>query len=454
MSKFMKISTWAAALAFIALPLAAGAGDDVDQLKKEVSELQKKVEKLESSPAAVNVVAINMPEGMASEIMDRMALNDQQEAAARVDNTAIDPKYRGFFPIPNTDVIMKFNAKPHVDITSDSGNAGDKQRFVPAKIPVEGDPMKGGGEQFNINANASQLRWDVRAPNVPGSPRFYYQNDFFGAGGADMKYRLQHLYGSIYNVVAGYTYGVFEDPDIWPDTVDYEGPNAVNFARRPLVHYTQKMSENWNATFGVEKPDIYVDTTGKSDATLDTPMPDLGANVRWESADAGHMQLSAIVRDIGYDSVSNGDDNVVGWGFNLGGTYKITESDTLLALVNYGEGVGGMGNDSSFVNSDAAFDANGDLEALPYWSALAGLTHNWNEKWRSTASYGFVNLDNADGQSGDAYHQTTYASANLVCQVRKQMSIGLEGLYGDKETKDGSSGDVWRVQVGLVYSIF
>ena len=34
------------------------------------------------------------------------------------------------------------------------------------------------------------------------------------------------------------------------------------------------------------------------------------------------------------------------------------------------------------------------------------------------------------------------------------MSVGLEGLYGEKETKDGSSGDVWRVQVGFVYSIF
>jgi hypothetical protein len=451
----MKISTWIAMAAIAALPFAAfAAEDEMADLKKDIQALEKKVEKLESQPAAVNVVAVNMPEGMASEIKDRMALNDQQEAVARTGNLTMDPQYKGFMQIPNTEVIMKLNAKPHLDMTVDSGYMSEPNRFVTAKIPVEGDPTEGGGGQFNMNANGSQIRWDMRAPNLPGSPRFYYQNDFFGSSGSDMKYRLQHMYGSIAGVVAGYTYGVFENPDAWPDTVDYEGPNAVNFARRPLVHYKHALNDNWNATFGVEKPDIYVDTTGDETATQDKPIPDLGANLRWESSDLGHMQLSAIVRDIGVNSVSNGSDSVVGWGFNLGGGYNLTDSDTLLGLVNYGEGIGGLGNDSSFANSDAAFDENGELVALPYWSGLLALTHQWNDKWRSTATYGYVDLDNTEAQSSDAYHVTTYASANLIWQMRKQLSIGLEGLYGQKETKDGSEGDVWRVQMGLVYSIF
>jgi DcaP outer membrane protein len=446
MKKTMMITCIAFA-AGTALPLMAGA-DEISDLKKEMQALEKKVEKLEKAPAAMAIA-----EGGGSKILDRYSLNDQQEAAARLDNLTIDPEYKGFMRIPNTDVIMKLNAKPHVDVTADNGNAGDKYRFVPAKIPVDGDPASDDSEQFNINANGSQLRWDIRAPDLPGNPRFYYQNDFFGQSGSDMKYRLQHLYGSFYNVVAGYTYGVFEDPDIWPDTVDYEGPNAVNFARRPLVHYKQKINDSWNATFGIEKPDIYVDTTGDDTASLETPLPDIGANLRWEG-DPGHLQLSAIVRSISVNSSAFGDDDVAGYGANLGGTYKLTDSLMVLGLVNAGEGIGGLGNDSSFVNSDAAFDENGDLEALAYFSGLVGVTQNWSEKWRSTVTYGYVDLDNTEAQSGDAYKETTYASANIVCQVRKQMSIGLEGLYGEKVTKDDSSGDVWRIQLGLVYSIF
>jgi hypothetical protein len=121
----------------------------------------------------------------------------------------------------------------------------------------------------------------------------------------------------------------------------------------------------------------------------------------------------------------------------------------------YGEGVGGMGNDASFVNSDAAFTSDGSLEALPYWSAMIGLTHRWNDQLRSTFSYGYVNLDNTDGQAETFYHTSHYASANLIWQLRQRLSIGLEGLYGIKEARNGvDSGDHWRVQVGLVYSLF
>jgi hypothetical protein len=53
-----------------------------------------------------------------------------------------------------------------------------------------------------------------------------------------------------------------------------------------------------------------------------------------------------------------------------------------------------------------------------------------------------------------AYHQTEYASVNLVCQLRKRLSVGVEALYGHKETRSGANGDVARTQVGLLHSIF
>jgi len=113
------------------------------------------------------------------------------------------------------------------------------------------------------------------------------------------------------------------------------------------------------------------------------------------------------------------------------------------------------GNDAGFANSDAAFTTTGDLKALPYWSAMIGYTHRWNEKFRSTLTYGYVNLDNSSGQADTFYHTTHYASANLVWQLRKRLSVGLEGLYGLKEVRSGvDSGDHWRVQLGMVYSLF
>jgi cell division protein FtsB len=135
------------------------------------------------APTAVTI------QGRASQIKDRPAMDDQQEAAPRPNDLTLDPKYRGFVPIPNTPVLIKFNAKPRVDFTNDPQNTGNPDRFVTAQIPVDGDFFQGGGNQFNVNAKGSQLSLDVRAPELPGSPRFYYQNDFFGSGGGDLNFR-------------------------------------------------------------------------------------------------------------------------------------------------------------------------------------------------------------------------------------------------------------------------
>jgi len=158
------------------------------------------------APTAVTI------EGRASEIKDRPAMDDQQEAAPRPNDLTLDPKYRGFVPIPNTPILIKFNAKPRVDFTNDPQNTGNSDRFVTAQIPVDGDFFQGGGNQFNVNAKGSQLSLDVRAPELPGSPRFYYQNDFFGSGGGELPFRVRQLYGQIYNVVLGQTFSVLKIP--------------------------------------------------------------------------------------------------------------------------------------------------------------------------------------------------------------------------------------------------
>jgi len=105
-------------------------------------------------------------------------------------------------------------------------------------------------------------------------------------------------------------------------------------------------------------------------------------------------------------------------------------------------------------HTDAAFDSHGNLVALPYMGAFAGYTHKWADAWRSTASYGFVNIDPQASQGPDAYRRTHYASVNLVWQLRKRLSVGVEVLYGRKETQSNAKGDVVRTQVGMVYSIF
>jgi hypothetical protein len=388
--------------------------------------------------------------GHRAPVIYRHTMNDRQSAAARAGDYTLDPSYRGFIPVPNTAVMIKFNAKPRVDFMGDTGNPGTDFRFVPAKFPASSDD----GWQFSGNANGSQIIVDVRAPSVKGTPRFYYQNDFFGSNDSHMNYRLQHLYGEYAGFLTGFTFGVFEDPDAWPNTVDYEGPNSVIFARRAVLQYKREIFKNWVLTLGLENPDIFVDTTGDTGADQRSRAPDGGFAISWAPGELGHLRMSTIFRSIAVDGEDFSNDDVFGWGINASGNLKLTSKDNAQFWFVYGEGVGGMGNDTSFVDSDAAFKASGNLEALEYWSTMIALTHQWSPQWSSTLTHGYVNLENTAMQAGGAYHESHYGSINIVYQMFKRLRVGIEGLYGYKEVNDGRDNDIFRIQAGAAFSLF
>lgn len=440
---------------------------NMDAMQQKLAELEKAQAAPAPAPAApvaaastagsVTFVAPPHPVvAKASPIANRESMNDQQEAAPRLDDLTLDPQYHGFIPIPNTQVLVKFNAKPRVDMMQDSRNAGNPDRFVTATIPVEGSADYGGGSRFNATTKGSSLSAEMRAPNLPGSPRFVYNNDFFGSG-SGMAYRLKQLYGTLFNLTAGFTFSVWEDPDIWPDTVDFEGPNSVIFARQPTVRYMVDLGNQWQFNVGIQQPGAEIDTTN-TDAVGVNHLPDVGFNFRWEDANRGHIHLAAMFRELGANSPTWGEQTTVGWGINAAAGLNVFGKDSIQLQATYGDGVFKWANDnfssSGFAGGDAAFSATGNLEALTYTAYLFGYTHKWTDVLRSTASYGHVHLSSEASQSGAAYHETTYVSANVVWQMRKRLSLGFEALYGEKVQKDGASGDVWRFQTAMVYSIF
>jgi hypothetical protein len=411
------------------------------------------LEKASPSVQALERVAEGQDVGHTSPVASRHNLNDQQEGAQRPGDFTLDPKYIGFIPVPNTPALIKFNAKPRVDMTSDTKDSGNDDRFVTATIPVKGQPDFGGSEQFNVNARGSQLSFDLRAPELPGNLRFYYQNDFFGSG-SGMIYRLRQLYGQFFNITAGFTYSCFEDPDAWPDTVDYEGPNSAIFARRALVRYMVPFADAWQWNVGIEAPGAELDQSGTPNGVnAQNAAPDGTMNLRWEDAKLGHVQVAGVVRDLGARGDGVGNQSVLGWGLNLSSSINVFQHDSVQGQLTYGEGIFRYINDD-FINNDAAFNSSGDLTAIPCFGGMAGYTHRWSDQFRSTGSFGYVHLDTTEPQGPEAYRKTYYGSMNLVWQARKKLSVGLEGLYGRKEVQSGEFGDVWRVQIGLVYSLF
>src|SRR5215218_6539833 len=152
----------------LAWSVAAYAGSpEVEELKSQVRMLQERLEQLEKKEQArpvpaparagetggalattVTTAAEPAITGEASAVKNRASLRDEQQGAPRPDDLTLDPQYRGFTRIPNTKVLIKFNAKPRTDMTLDTENAGDDNRFITAKLPVTGQSDKGGDPRF------------------------------------------------------------------------------------------------------------------------------------------------------------------------------------------------------------------------------------------------------------------------------------------------------------------
>lgn len=378
---------------------------------------------------------------------------DDQRSAPRPGNAPIDPEYRGFTPLLGTRTWIRIGGYAKLDAIADTAKVGNPNEFVTSRIPVEGEADYGKGEHFAMHAKQTRINLELRAPTAWGSFRTFYENDFFNnSDQSTMDYRLRHFYGQIANIVIGQTWTTFYDPDANPDTLDFQGPGVLAVLRQPQFRYAIPLiKEQMHLALAVEQP--------KSDLTVPSSVPgegknnapDFTAHWRWEGR-AGHVQVGGVVRSLVYEDSSGSSDNPLGWGLNLSGVLRAGKQDNLLASLSYGHGIGRYIQDLPG-GSAAVVDAHGQLTLLPAFGAYVGYQHRWAEHWRSTATYGYVQLDNRAEQGGGALDHTHYVSANLIWAPTVHFSMGLEYLYGFKQVRSGETGEDHRVQYSIKYNL-
>jgi hypothetical protein len=74
------------------------------------------------------------------------------------------------------------------------------------------------------------------------------------------------------------------------------------------------------------------------------------------------------------------------------------------------------------------------------WGVFGGLQHFWSDKFRSNLTFGNMSADNPASMPSDALDSTTYASANFIWNPFKQLTLGVEYLWGRRENVDGAKG--------------
>ena len=343
--------------------------------------------------------------------------------------------------------------------------------FRPSKIA---NPEGEFGSNGQTSLSVKQSRFGIKGtmPTAEGYDpiTFKFEFDLFGVGAdaGQTTFRLRYAYGEWGPFLAGQTTSAFMDLDVFPNVIDYWGPNGMVFWRNVQFRWTPYRTGSNEFAIALEQPSNDVDSgqIREYDPELggniqgNETMPNLAAHFKTKG-DWGHVQVAGLLRDIGYDTKGTQNNkpkgSVTGWGVNLSGTINTWGKDKILWQYVYGHGIASYMNDGGVdLAPKGRFPTETDPgnvspEAIPLTGIVAYYDHYWNEKFSTSIGYSTTYVDNSNLQDGLAYTSGQYTSVNLLYYPVPNIMVGGEVLWGDLELNDGNTQDDTRVQFSVQY---
>jgi hypothetical protein len=314
-----------------------------------------------------------------------------------------------------------------------------------------------------------QTRFGVKSstPTPFGELKTIFEFELFGVGAeaGETIFRLRHAYGELGHFGAGQNWSVFVDPDAFPNTIEYWGPNGLVWFRNVQFRWMPLMGKN-AVTIGIERPGASADAGMFSDRVElqavkpKFDLPDLTGNVRF-NRNWGYIQISGLLKRIRWKDTNNDafnlSGNAVGWGVSVSSSPRFNENNVGHFQVTYGAGEENYMNDAP-VDVAVQLNATNPVRpiqgvALPAFGLSTYLDHTWGKRFTSSIGYSMIDIQNSSGQLDSDLHRGFYGSTNLLFTPVKNAMIGAEFLWGRRTNfRDSFSVDDYRLQFGFKYN--
>lgn len=297
------------------------ANPDVQQLEKKLQQLQASIEEvkaeidvlktkeaLEREVASVRTEAVH-PKQSSAGAMPAIALSlpripsssNNAPAAGVAPPTESNPSPQEP-PAEEAQVPSEHEIKPAPEGTIelygfamlDSGyNFGqiDPNWFDvmrPTKLPASRNQFFPSGSVF---FSVRQTRFGVKStfPTSHGDLKTIFEFELFGVGvdQGQTTFRLRHAWGELGHFGAGQTWSPFMDPDVFPNSLEYWGPNGMVFFRNLQFRWTPYKRGESDFIIAAERPGASADAgqyAGRVEVAGVTPqftLPDLSVQGRW-----------------------------------------------------------------------------------------------------------------------------------------------------------------------------
>lgn len=315
-----------------------------------------------------------------------------------------------------------------------------------------------------------QTRFGVKTstPTSIGDLKTTFEFELFGTGvdAGQTTFRLRHAYGELGQFGAGQTWSPFMDIDVFPNSLEYWGPNGMVFFRNVQFRWAPIQNDHLRLIFAVERPGasadggIYTDRVEIQNTKPKFDLPDFSWQLRMMQK-WGHVQVAGIFRKISWVNTATAPPlgltgDALGWGINITSNLNFTNNDVGRFAIVYGHGIQNYMNDAPIdVGVKTTSNPLKPIEgtALPVLGVVSFLDHNWSERFSSSIGYSLVNITNSDGETPSDYHQGHYALTNLLYHPVPAVTIGGEFQYGRRlNFKDGFNVNDYRMQFSFKYN--
>ena len=210
------------------------------------------------------------------------------------------------------------------------------------------------------------------------------------------------------------------------DTVDFQGPGALPFARVPQIRYTYDGFDDLSLSLSAEED------VSNSDDYAYTVAARYGF-------DRGMVRVAGLWRDATIAGAQ-----VDGWGLNLSGVMSFWPGGTIKANLATGKGISdilavGLTGNALFMNGSAA-GVN---------AAATSVTHQVSPKLLVAATHSWVGVDQASGidtKKVESIHLSAFY------EVRKNTTLMAEFFAGRRTQGDGTKFNSNRVQLAVKFA--
>ena len=354
-----------------------------------------------------------------------------------------------------------------VDFNQVDPNWADTLR--PSKLPNAPNQFGNDG-RFGLSAKQSRLGVRAELPTANGPVKAQFEFDLYGTGpdAGQTTIRFRHGWGQYKQIGGGQTNSQFMDADVFPNVIDYWGPNGMLFVRLPQIFWEPYVDGESNLRVAIEDPGasgdagLAADRVELQNVKPRFPAPDFTGHYRLGGRKWGYIQFGGALRYLAYDDLLPNDafdlnGSVWGWGVSISSNVKFGSNNVLRLQLVEGAGVENYFNDAPFDVGVKRQPGNTVTpvvgEALHDQGVVIYLDHNWSSTLSSAIGYSRVDIDNSDGQAPNAYKNGQYFNANLLSTPAKNVMMGGELMWAHRENNsDGFGVDDVRIQFSVKYS--